>query len=166
MASRWIIFLVALMLSASAGAGPNEDALTAYGRFFAAFTAGNHGEVAGLFAPDALFYGTGSPTVVTTPEGVRAYFTRALSSATHIRATLLESTALVLSDSVVAISGKWQSERTLDGKTVVRGPARNTVVMQKRGDRWLIVQFHNSPTPKPRPQTPAAKPPGSPPDFR
>jgi hypothetical protein len=22
-------------------------------------------------------------------------------------------------------------------------------VMQKRGDRWLIVQFHNSPTPKP-----------------
>jgi ketosteroid isomerase-like protein len=32
---------------------------------------------------------------------------------------------------------------------VTAGPARNTVVMQRRGDRWLIVQFHNSPTPKP-----------------
>jgi len=61
---------------------------------------------------------------------------------------------LVLSDSVVAISGKWQSERTIDGKMNTRGPARNTVVMHKRGDRWLIAQFHNSPTPKP----PAAKP--------
>jgi ketosteroid isomerase-like protein len=34
---------------------------------------------------------------------------------------------------------------------VTAGPSRNTVVMQKRGDRWLIVQFHNSPTPKPAP---------------
>jgi len=29
--------------------------------------------------------------------------------------------------------------------------------MQKRGDQWLIAQFHNSPTPKPRAPTPAPK---------
>ncbi len=27
-----------------------------------------------LFAPDALFWGTGSQTLVTTPEGVASYF--------------------------------------------------------------------------------------------
>ena len=32
-----------------------------------------------LFAPDALFYGTGSSELVTTPEGIREYFVRALS---------------------------------------------------------------------------------------
>ena len=74
----------------------------------------------------------------------------------EVKARPFEQTALQLSDTVVAISGKWQSERTLDGKMVTAGPSRNTVVMQKRGDRWLIVQFHNSPTPKPRP--PASAP--------
>ena len=55
---------------------------------------------------------------------------------------------------VVVISGKWQSERTTDGKMVTAGPNRNTVALHKRGDRWLIVQFHNSPTPKPKPAAP------------
>ncbi len=61
---------------------------------------------------------------------------------------------MVLSDSIVAVSGKWQSERTLDGNMVTAGPSRVTVVLQKRGDQWLIVQFHNSPTPKAMPATP------------
>jgi len=39
------------------------------------------------------------------------------------------------------------------------GPSRCTVVMQKRGDQWLIAQFHNSPTPMPRAAlTPATVP--------
>ena len=103
-----------------------------------------------MFAPDALFYGTSSREVVTTREGIRQYFVNALSGKRGtVKATPFEQAALVLSDTVVAISGKWQSERTLDGKMVTAGPSRNTVVTQKRGDQWLIVQFHNSPTPKP-----------------
>ena len=138
-------------------AGPKEDALAAYQKFFEAFTTDNHEQVAALFAPDALFYGTGSTEVVTTPEGIRQYFVGALTGKRGtVKATPFTQTALVLSDTIVAISGKWQSERTLEGKMVTAGPSRNTVVMQKRGDRWLIVQFHNSPTPKPKP--PAALP--------
>ena len=133
-------------------AGPEEDALAAYQRFFEAFTTDNHDGVAALFAPDALFYGTGSAEVVTTPAGIRRYFERALSGTRGtVKATPFTQKALVLSDTIVAISGKWQSERTLDGKMVTAGPSRNTVVMQRRGDQWLIVQFHNSPTPKPKP---------------
>jgi hypothetical protein len=139
------------LLSTGALAGPKEDALAAYDRFFTSFTTGNQDQTAALFAPDALFYGTGSAEVVTTPEGVIEYFTSALSGTRgEVKARPFESKALLLSDSVSVISGKWQSERTLDGKMVTAGPSRVTVVMQKRGDRWLIVQFHNSPTPKPR----------------
>ena len=112
-----------------------------------------------LAATDALFYGTGSAEVVTTPERVVAYFTGALSGTRgEVKARPFENKALMLSESAVAISGKWQSERTLEGKMSTAGPSRVTVVMQKRGDNWLIVQFHNSPTPKPTPIAPAAVP--------
>jgi ketosteroid isomerase-like protein len=106
--------------------------------------------MAALFAPDALFYGTSSSELVTTPDGVHKYFAAALSGARgELKARAFEPAALQLSDTVVVISGQWQTERTQDGKTVSGAPLRNTVVLHKRGDRWLIVQFHNSPTPKP-----------------
>ncbi len=150
MTRRFKLIFFFLAWSATVQAGPREDALAAYDAFFTSFTTGNQAQLAALFAPDALFYGTGSVDVVTTPEGVVAYFTQALSGARgEVRARPFERTALALSDSIVAVSGKWQSERTLDGKMTTAGPSRVTVVLQKRGDRWLIVQFHNSPTPKP-----------------
>jgi uncharacterized protein (TIGR02246 family) len=156
---RFSLFLIALVWSTLVQASPKEDALAAYDKFFTTFTTGNQNQLAALFAPDALFYGTGSAEVVTNPEGVLTYFTAALSGTRgEVKATPFGRTALQLSDSVVAISGKWQSERTLDGKMVTAGPSRVTVVMQKRGDKWLIVQFHNSPTPKPPATTPAVAP--------
>jgi uncharacterized protein (TIGR02246 family) len=143
---------LSVLLCVPALAGPKEDALAAYQKFFDAFTTDNHDNIVRLFAPDALFYGTRSTELVTTPEGIRQYFVEALTGKRGmVKATPFEQTALVLSDNVVAISGKWQSERTSDGKMVTAGPSRNTVVLQRRGDRWLIVQFHNSPTPKPGP---------------
>ena len=154
MMCRFGFSMVVLAWSAFAYAGSKEDALAAYDKFFASFTTGNQVELAALFAPDALFYGTGSVEVVTARDGIVSYFTGALSGARgEVRAKQFESSALVLSDSVVAIAGKWQSERTLEGKMETAGPSRVTVVMQKRGDNWLIVQFHNSPTPKPAPAT-------------
>lgn len=150
MLRRIAMFGLMLMTCTVTLAGPKEDALAAYQRFFDLFTTDNHDQIALLFAPDGLFYGTGSTDVITTREGIRQYFVPALTGKRGTtKATPLEQTALVLSDTIVAISGKWQSERTLDGKMSTAGPSRNTVVMQKRGDQWLIVQFHNSPTPKP-----------------
>jgi len=152
MPGRIALMLISLLICAPVLAGTKEDALAAYQKFFDAFTTDNHDQIVRLFAPDALFYGTRSTELVTTPEGIRQYFVAALTGTRgSVKATPFEQTALVLSDSVVAISGKWQSERTSEGKMVTAGPSRNTVVMQKRGDRWLIVQFHNSPTPKPAP---------------
>ncbi|MDQ6683944.1 MAG: nuclear transport factor 2 family protein [Pseudomonadota bacterium] len=144
-----------LLWTSHANAGPAEDALVAYDKFFAAFTTDNYEQITTFFAPDAQFYGTNSPEVVTNPEGIRTYFMRALNGARGAtKATQFDRTALPLSDSVVAIAGRWQSERSKGGTTTTAGPSRSTVVMQKPGDRWFIVQFHNSPTPK----VPAAAP--------
>lgn len=150
MLAKVAVFCALLVTCAASLAGPKEDALAAYQKFFDLFTTDNHEAITLLFAPDALFYGTRSTDVVTTRDGIRQYFLSALDGKRGAtKATPFEQTALVLSDTVVAISGKWQSERTLDGKMSTAGPSRNTVVVQKRGEHWLIVQFHNSPTPKP-----------------
>ena len=56
-------------------------------------------------------------------------------------------TSLVLNDSVVLISGMWQV-RTADGKPI--SPLFCvSLAVSKRGERWLITQFHNSPRPNP-----------------
>jgi uncharacterized protein (TIGR02246 family) len=146
---RLVLVLSCLITCIPAMAGPKEDALAAYQSFFELFITDNHDQIVTLFAPDALFYGTRSTELATTREEIRQYFVEALSGKRGtVRATPFEHTAMLLSDNVVAISGKWQSERTSEGKMVTAGPSRITVVMQKRGDRWWIVQFHNSPTPK------------------
>lgn len=141
-----------------AQAGPAEDAQAAFSKFFPAFVAHNETAVAAMFAPDVQFYGTSSRELVTTPEGVLKYFTAALDRPDTWQATPLEMTSSALSDSVVMIAGMWKVDRTLDGKTTAIGPLRVTAVLQKRNDRWLVVQFHNSLRPvPPSPQPPPTK---------
>ena len=104
-------------------AGQVEDALAAYDKFFAAFTTDNHDQITTFFAPDAQFYGTNSTEVVTSREGIRKYFLGALTGTRGAtKATQFDRTALALSDTVVAIAGKWQSERTQEGKMITAGP--------------------------------------------
>jgi uncharacterized protein (TIGR02246 family) len=153
---RLLVALAAFSFSPNAKAGPAEDAQAAFSRFFPAFVAHNQSEVAALFAPDAQFYGTISPELVTKPEGVSQYFTAALDRPDITQATPLQLTSTALSDSVVLIAGMWKVDRTLDGKTTAGGPLRVTAVLQKRNDRWLVVQFHNSPRPAPPSSQPAA----------
>ena len=147
---------IVFLFSPPVQAGPADDAQIAFSRFFPAFVARNQAGVAAMFAPDVQFYGTLSPDLVTKPEGVLQYFTVALDRPDIAQATPLQMTATALSDSIVVIAGMWKVERTLDGKTTVGGPLRVTAVLQKRGDRWLVVQFHNSPRPVPLSPQPAS----------
>jgi len=143
------LFLAASLWSTPLLAGPREDALATFEKFFEYFRTDNHDQLVSLFSPDALFIGTISPELVTEPEGLRAYFVRALSSERgEVRARVFDTTATALSDEVVLVTAAWQSERTLDGVMTTNGPSRNTSVMHKRGARWFIVQFHNSWKPK------------------
>ena len=50
------------------GKSPNENALAVFDRFVTAFTAADVDAVVGIFWPDALFWGTTRPDLVTTPR--------------------------------------------------------------------------------------------------
>ncbi len=149
MVNRLVVFLFVLMCSSAVHAGPKEDALAAFEKFFEYFTTDNHDQLVTVFSPDVIFYGTISPDLLTAPEEVREYFVKALSrSRGEVKANVFGTTATLLTDEVVLVTATWQSERTLEGKMTTNGPSRNTSVMHKRGDRWYIVQFHNSWKPK------------------
>jgi len=150
-----LIVLLTVAASLPVQAGPADDAQAAFSRFFSAFVARNQAEVAALFAPDAQFYGTLSPDLVTKPEGVLAYFTAALDRPDVVMAEPLALTATALTDNIVLLAGMWKVTRTLDGKVNAGNPLRMTAVMQKRDGRWIVVQFHNSP--RPNPPAPATK---------
>jgi uncharacterized protein (TIGR02246 family) len=126
------------------GRSPNENALVVFDRFLTAFTAADVDAVVDIFWPDALFWGTTRPDLVTTHEAVREYF-RPVGNLkpNEWRATSLGTSALMVSDSVVLISGLWQIENVVDGKATIT-PLRVSVAVTERGDAWRIAQFHNS----------------------
>ncbi len=104
-------FLIALALSTPAYTQDDAGTATAavFERFLAAIGNADIETVTSLFAEDALFWGTGSQTLVTTPAGVLAYFTpvgRNEPGATIARARNYETR--VLSDELVMISGVWE----------------------------------------------------------
>ena len=147
--NRLIVFLFVIVWCTLAHAEPRDDALAEFKKFFTYFNTDNHDQLISLFSPDALFYGTISPELVTETESLREYFVKALSgSRGEVKANLFATTATQLTEDVVLVTATWQSERTLDGKMTTNGPSRNTSVMHKRGERWFIVQFHNSWKPK------------------
>ena len=138
------ILLVALL--SSAVAGPKEDALQVLDRWAKAFTDSDVDAIVKLHAPDALFMGTASKAVVTQTEGVRAYFENALLNNRPRGAKLTDYTALVLTDTAVAVSGLDALTGVRDGKAFTTN-GRVTFVIAKRGADWQILQFHRSPVP-------------------
>jgi uncharacterized protein (TIGR02246 family) len=123
---------------------PKENAQAVFDRFLTAFTAADVDAVVGLFWPDTLFWGTTRPDLVTTPEAVREYFKPVGNlKPNEWSATSLGTSALVVSDSVVLISGLWQIENVVDGKPAIT-PLRVSVAVTRRSDTWRIAQFHNS----------------------
>ncbi len=142
--------LVAATLLASlcspAIAGPKEDAFQVLEKWTKAFTDSDVDGIVKLYAPDALFLGTGSKTVVVKPEEIRKYFEQALLSNRPRGAMLNSHSAMVLSDTVVVITGLDTVTGVRDGKPVSAN-GRVTFVVAKHGADWKIVRFHRSAMP-------------------
>lgn len=134
-------------LSSAAMAGPKEDALAVVDEWVKAFAASDVDAIVKLNAPDALFMGTGSKTVVTDPADIRKYFEGALLTRKPRAAPISASEVMVLSDSTVVVAGLNTSTGVQDGKTF-SNPGRVTFVIAKRGPEWKIVHFHRSAMPQ------------------
>ena len=144
------LFLCGFILLASisaAAADSKTDALQIIDRWAKAFTVSDVDAIVKLYAPDALFMGTGSKSVVTKPEGIRTYFEAALLNNRPRGATLNSYESMVLSDNAVLVTGLDTTTRVKDG-TPISAPGRVTFVVAKRGADWQIVHFHRSAMPQ------------------
>jgi uncharacterized protein (TIGR02246 family) len=148
-AAAGAVAISAIVLSGwacAALAGPKEEAQAVAGKFIAAFVAGDLEAAAALYSPDAIFWGTVSPELGTSPEVLRKYFAdnyAARAKVPLISASITDSSALVLSDDTVVVAGRWQTERPSALSLL-----RFTMVMHKRDGQWRIVHLHSSPRPK------------------
>ena len=145
---RQSVVIMALIVAGStaAHAGPREDALQVVDAWTTAFANSDIEAMAALYAPDALFMGTGSRTVVTRPEGVRAYFEKGFLTDRPRAARVYDTSVAVLSDTSVVVTGLDTISNTRDGKVISRN-GRVTFVVAKRGSEWKIVHFHRSAAP-------------------
>jgi uncharacterized protein (TIGR02246 family) len=135
-------------LSSVATAGPKDDALQVVAKWNKAFADKDVDGIAKLYAPDALFLGTSSKTVVVKPDGNRSYFAAALLNDNPPRVSCCgdDYSAMPLSDTEVVITGFDTVTGVRDGQPFsARG--RVTFVVAKRGPDWQIVHFHRSAMP-------------------
>ena len=143
----WLgVVVITFAIASPALAGPEDDALQVVGKWAAAFNASDVDAIVALYAPDAMFLGTGSRSVVLKAEEIRQYFERALLT-DRPRGAMLESrSVMTLSDGAVVVTGLDTTTATRDGKTI-SSPGRVTFVVARRGADWKIVHFHRSAMP-------------------
>jgi uncharacterized protein (TIGR02246 family) len=145
---RQMVIVIALLASfcSAAFAGPKEDALQVVEKWAKAFTDSDVDGIVKLYAPDALFLGTGSKTVVVKPEEIRKYFEQALLNNRPRSARLDSQSAMEVSDTTVVIAGLDTVTGVRDGKPFSAN-GRVSFVVAKRGPEWQIVHFHRSAMP-------------------
>jgi len=140
------IVLMALACCSSAMAGPKEEAFRVVENWAKAFTASDVETIVGLYAPDAVFMGTGTKTIVTQPEGVRKYFEAVLLGNRKFVASLVETSVVALNETTVVVTALDKLTMTAGGQSQdLLG--RLTFVMAKREQGWKIVHFHRSAMP-------------------
>jgi len=148
------IFLLGLTLAIFAmGARAAEDGTDAEKTEIAAATAGwveafnarDPERIAALYAPDAVFWGTGSKTIRTTPEAVLEYFRESTTQRPRLRTALVDQHIRVFGD-IGINTGAYTSRDIRDGQEVLN-PSRFTFVYRRIAGRWMIIEHHSSRVP-------------------
>jgi uncharacterized protein (TIGR02246 family) len=106
-------------------------------------------KLAALYLPEAALWGTVSPTLISTPTGVREYFERACAAKPPFKVTLGEQVVRAYGDTAVS-SGGYVFAREVQGQ-VRSFPARYSFTYRKVDGQWLIADHHSSAVPAPQP---------------
>ena len=141
-----ILCIAAIGLSSAAleAAGPADDVAAATRAWVAAYNSREPGQIVALYAPDAVFWGTGSPTLRDTPEAIAEYFKTAPAQPNG-RVELGAYKVRVWGE-IAANTGSYIFTDLRDGQTV-RRPARFSFVYRLVNGRWMIVDHHSSAEP-------------------
>ncbi|MEO6007270.1 MAG: DUF4440 domain-containing protein [Vicinamibacteraceae bacterium] len=128
----------------SAARATPTDALQAW---VDAFNSRDPKRIVARYAPNAVFWGTTAKAIATTPAQVWDYFKDA-GQRPSTRVTI-DSTHQRIAGDVAVISGAYTFADVKDGASTNVRPARYTLVFQKIGDAWLIIDHHSSRVPEP-----------------
>jgi uncharacterized protein (TIGR02246 family) len=146
--------LLMCLIAAPVVAGPVEDVGDATRAWAAAYDSRDPQKILSLYAPDAVFWGTSSPTLRDTPPLIAEYFSTAPRQP-NARVEIGALKVRVWGDTA-ASTGSYTFTDVRSGETV-RRPARFSFVYRRVGGKWLIVDHHSSSVPA-APSAPAATP--------
>ena len=141
--------LAASLPSAAAQADDRAAIEAATAQWIDAFNRKDVRAIVGLYAPDAVLFGTASPVLRDRPQLVQEYFST-LPSLGEAVIALGERRIQLFGDVAVSTGFYTRSAPGADGRTV-RNPARFSFVYQKRDGRWVIVNHHSSVLPEAQP---------------
>ena len=144
-----LLFTIALLQMASFTQAANADseaaAIEMFEEFLQAMTAADTRTVTGLFSEDALFWGTGSQSLVTNPEGVQAYFGPVGNNVPgETRCRAVDYSTQYINEELALLSGMWEvvppNQESIN--------LRVSMAVGLRDGEWKILQFHNSSVPE------------------
>jgi len=142
----------ALSFFAAAAQADNTDAdqdksqiSAATAAWIEAFNARDAQRIASLYAPDAVFWGTISPTLRVTPAAVLEYFQSSVTRRPKLRMDLVDEHPRVFGD-IAINTGAYTSREPRDEGEVVEA-SRFTFVYRREAGRWMIIEHHSSRVP-------------------
>lgn len=118
--------------------------LAAMDEWIVAVTTTDPETVAKFYAEDAVFWGTISPYLRTTPEKVKDYFEHFM--ALDKLEAIYHHPQVRIYDDVAINTGYYTFFHERDGK-MMSIPARYTFVYKRQSHKWLIVDHHSSAIP-------------------
>lgn len=151
---RKIIAASLLLCSVTAFAGDTGEATVVAeikattASWVTAFNARDAQRIAALYAPDAVFWGTVSPTIRITPDQVLEYFDASVVRSPKLRIGVHEQHVRVYGDTAIN-SGVYISRNPQPGAGDLLSVSRFTFVYQHREGQWIIVAHHSSRMPTP-----------------
>lgn len=101
-----------------------------------------------LYHPNAVLWGTLSPDIISTPEGVRLYFDAVCTSPIALRVSFEDELIRSCGDAMLN-SGKYTFTFVEDGSQH-SFLARFSMTIRKQDGKWLIADHHSSARPHPR----------------
>jgi len=132
---------------ASVLAGDKEDVAAATRNWAEGMTDHDAERVVKLYDPEAILWGTRSPSLRKDPAKVREYFGILQTVPPSYKAILGEQNIRVYGD-IAINTGAYTFSEMRDGKEILR-PARFSFVYHKNpAGQWLIVDHHSSAVPE------------------
>jgi uncharacterized protein (TIGR02246 family) len=140
--AKFVFTTLILMSPAVASAGPAEKANAAVDSWSAAYNSNDPETIAKNYCPDAILLGTVSPVISEGTQAIIKYFTP--TKGTGNKNAIDERHTIKIDNKAVVVAGFYTFTRIVDGKPVPN-PARFTMLVSKRGNKWCIAHHHSSP---------------------